>query len=155
MKQLKNQMGRTMVEMLAVLAIIGVLTVGAIAGLGQAIEKYRVGRTHDDILSIDSAIVDLYSWQRKYPDSLNMSTMCKNNVFPMGCVNDVTAKNIFGGEYEVTTTGGVQVNIRLTNVPGNICRDLLSDDMDWGEYLIPDEDNPACEADGSFVIKFY
>ena len=58
MLQRKNQSGRTMVEMLAVLAVIGVLTVGAIAGLSQAMDKYRLSKTHDDILYINQSIVE-------------------------------------------------------------------------------------------------
>ena len=86
MKQVKNQFGRTMVEMLAVLAIIGVLTVGAIAGLSQALDKYKTGKLHDDILSIDSAIVDLYALQRRYPtysegNTTMMNTLCKTVYF--------------------------------------------------------------------------
>ena len=36
--------GRCMVEMLGVLAIIGVLSVGAIAGYGKAMFKYKLNR---------------------------------------------------------------------------------------------------------------
>ncbi len=41
----KNQSGRSMVEMLGVLAIIGVLSVGGIAGYSAAMEKYRINKT--------------------------------------------------------------------------------------------------------------
>ena len=37
----KNQCGRSMVEMLGVLAIIGVLSVGGIAGYRTAMEKIK------------------------------------------------------------------------------------------------------------------
>ena len=37
----KNESGRSMVEMLGVLAIIGVLSVGGIAGYTMAMKKYR------------------------------------------------------------------------------------------------------------------
>lgn len=155
MKHLKNQMGRTMVEMLAVLAIIGVLTVGAIAGLNQAIDKYRIGKLHDDILSIDTGIVDLYSWQRRYPDSSSpsfMYTLCSNNVFPDGCIGTSVAKNVYGGQYEITTTSQT-VTISATGLPADICLALASDDMEWGEFLAPGENNPVCNA-GTFVIVF-
>ena len=38
---MKNESGRSMVEMLGVLAIIGVLSVGGIAGYTMAMNKYR------------------------------------------------------------------------------------------------------------------
>lgn len=39
-----NQCGRSMVEMLGVLAIIGVLSVGSIAGYSTAMRKYRINK---------------------------------------------------------------------------------------------------------------
>jgi len=40
-----SQMGRSMVEMLGVLAIIGVLSIGAIAGYQKAMFKYKMNKT--------------------------------------------------------------------------------------------------------------
>ena len=42
MKQ--NQFGRSMIEMLGVLAIIAVLTVGGIAGYSKAMEKWKIDK---------------------------------------------------------------------------------------------------------------
>ena len=39
-----NQLGRSMVEMLGVLAIIGVLSVGAIAGYSKAMHKHKLNQ---------------------------------------------------------------------------------------------------------------
>lgn len=46
MKQ--NQFGRSMIEMLGVLAIIGVLSVGGIAGYSKAMEKWKVNKATED-----------------------------------------------------------------------------------------------------------
>jgi type II secretory pathway pseudopilin PulG len=50
MKNHKNrvELGRSMVEMLGVLAIIGVLSVGAIAGYQKAMNKYRINKFLND-----------------------------------------------------------------------------------------------------------
>ena len=40
--------GRSMIEMLGVLAIIGVLSVGGIAGYSKAMTKYKVNKTIDE-----------------------------------------------------------------------------------------------------------
>ena len=40
-----NPLGRSMIEMLGVLAIIGVLSVGGIAGYSKAMEKFKVNKT--------------------------------------------------------------------------------------------------------------
>ena len=42
---MKNQCGRSMIEMLGVLAIIAILSVGGIAGYSKAMEKVKVNRT--------------------------------------------------------------------------------------------------------------
>jgi len=44
-----NQNGRSMIEMLGVLAIIGVLSVGGIAGYSKAMMKYRTNKTIEQI----------------------------------------------------------------------------------------------------------
>lgn len=44
-----SQSGRSMIEMLGVLAIIGVLTVGGIAGFSKAMLMYRTNKTIDQI----------------------------------------------------------------------------------------------------------
>jgi hypothetical protein len=46
--QILSQIGRSMIEMLGVLAIIGVLSVGAIAGYSKAMNKYRLNKFLND-----------------------------------------------------------------------------------------------------------
>ena len=41
----KSQFGRSMIEMLGVLAIIGVLSVGGIAGYSKAMEKWKINKS--------------------------------------------------------------------------------------------------------------
>lgn len=45
----RNQLGRSMVEMLGVLAIIGVLSVGGIAGYRYAMIQHKVNQLFEDI----------------------------------------------------------------------------------------------------------
>ena len=47
MKKLKSQSGRSMVEMLGVLAIIGVLSVGGIAGYSLSMRRHRANQIVD------------------------------------------------------------------------------------------------------------
>ncbi len=44
-----NELGRSMVEMLGVLAIIGVLSVGAISGYSKAMTKYKLNKSIENI----------------------------------------------------------------------------------------------------------
>ena len=56
-----QQCGRSMVEMLGVLAIIGVLSIGAIAGYSKAMFKYKMNKTMDIISHAVARIVELDS----------------------------------------------------------------------------------------------
>ena len=58
--------GRSMVEMLGVLAIIGVLSVGAIAGYSKAMMKYRLNKQAEQLSTIINAVA-IYGMQIKAP----------------------------------------------------------------------------------------
>lgn len=62
MRVLNNQSGRSMIEMLGVLVIIGVLSIGGISGYSKAMEKIKTNKT---INLITAAYV-------------NVKTLCKN-----------------------------------------------------------------------------
>ena len=67
MKLLKNtQSGRSMVEMLGVLAIIGVLSVGGIAGYSKAMNKYKISKTTDQVSMLIANIRTMFSAQGNY-----------------------------------------------------------------------------------------
>ena len=59
-----TQSGRSMVEMLGVLAIIGVLSVGAIAGYSKAMMKYRLNKQAEQLSTIINAVA-IYGMQIK------------------------------------------------------------------------------------------
>ena len=60
-----TQSGRSMIEMLGVLAIIGVLSVGGIAGYSKAMTKYRINKTIDQITQISQNVRMLYPGLRR------------------------------------------------------------------------------------------
>ncbi len=63
-----NEKGRSMIEMLGVLAIIGVLSVGGIAGYSKAMAKFRANKTIDQISHIVANVRILFGSQRNYND---------------------------------------------------------------------------------------
>jgi len=63
---LENENGRSMIEMLGVLAIIGVLSVGGIAGYSKAMQKYRINKTIEQITLIAGNIRSFFAPQRSY-----------------------------------------------------------------------------------------
>ena len=64
--EIKNQNGRSMIEMLGVLAIIGVLSVGGIAGYSKAMTKYRINKTIEQITLIAGNIRAFWGPQKNY-----------------------------------------------------------------------------------------
>ena len=56
MKQ--NQYGRSMIEMLGVLAIIGVLSVGGIAGYSKAMEQFKVNKAIGQYTALTYGVVE-------------------------------------------------------------------------------------------------
>lgn len=57
---MKSENGRSMVEMLGVLAIIGVLSVGAIAGYSKAMMKYKLNKQAESFNSLLNNAIQLY-----------------------------------------------------------------------------------------------
>ena len=55
-----------MIEMLGVLAIIGVLSVGGIAGYSKAMMKFKINKTIDQIAMTVTNIRTLYAQQNTY-----------------------------------------------------------------------------------------
>ena len=81
MKNSTNQNGRSMIEMLGVLAIVGVLSVGGIAGYSKAMQKYRVNKTIDQITQISNGIHTLYTSRNNY-EGLDIQLLGKAKVIP-------------------------------------------------------------------------
>lgn len=76
-----EQSGRSMVEMLGVLAIIGVLSIGGISGYSKAMAKYRVNKTLDQISMLVINIRTLFSSSINY-DGLSPATAINLGIIP-------------------------------------------------------------------------
>jgi type II secretory pathway pseudopilin PulG len=66
MQRFKEQSGRSMIEMLGVLAIVGVLSVGALAGYSTAMAKYKANQAVKEINDIIIGVKSLYSEKSNY-----------------------------------------------------------------------------------------
>ena len=95
---MNTQSGRSMVEMLGVLAIIGVLSVGAIAGYSKAMMKYRLNKQTEQIGSIlDYVNIHLDDFKRsKTSISSNMIPVLKKlNVIPKEMIRENASSKIY------------------------------------------------------------
>ena len=79
--EIKNQNGRSMIEMLGVLAIIGVLSVGGIAGYSKAMQKYRINITIEQITLIAGNVRSFFAPQKSYA-GLNNTVIKKAKLVP-------------------------------------------------------------------------
>ena len=61
-----NENGRSMVEMLGVLAIIGVLSAGGLAGYSKAMFKHKLNSTMDQLTMLVTNIRTMYGTQENY-----------------------------------------------------------------------------------------
>lgn len=131
-----EQSGRSMVEMLGVLAIIGVLSVGGIAGYSKAMTKFKITKTFDQVSMTVANIRTLYSGQRNY-SGLATNLALKMGVVPaeMEGAASGTLVNAFQGS---VTLGTVNFNsqtasafyISYGNMGSEACVQIIT--SDWG-----------------------
>ena len=136
-----NEAGRSMIEMLGVLAIIGVLSVGGIAGYSKAMNKFKTNKVADNVSMIVANVKTLYAQQNTY-DGLNNGTAVSMGVIPdeLGTVventSQATLTNAFNGpvfikQSDSTTQGdGKAFIIEFNNLSREACITLATND--WG-----------------------
>ena len=149
-----NESGRSMIEMLGVLAIIGVLSVGGIAGYSKAMMKYRINKTIEQITLISGNIRSFFATQGSY---LGVRCSCNNsgckNISTVGCpiikkakilpdemitltdgkITDIT--NAFGGSIELYDDENYKsFRFNFENIPEEACIDLIS--QEWSNIKI-------------------
>ena len=100
----KLESGRSMIEMLGVLAIIGVLSVGGIAGYSKAMNKFKTNKVADNLAMIVTNIRTLYAQQNNY-DGLTTATAINMGVVPDELINSdkTTLKNAFLGPVSISS----------------------------------------------------
>lgn len=77
----KLESGRSMIEMLGVLAIIGVLSVGGIAGYSKAMNKFKTNQVADQVSMLIANIKTMYAQQNSY-EGLNNKTAVDMGLVP-------------------------------------------------------------------------
>ena len=134
-----NESGRSIIEMLGVLAVIGVLSVGGLAGYSQAMAKYKVTKITDQVQMIVTNVRTLFSTQKNYASIANMEEM-----FAMGVVGPSVCgegnrtdyskcSGTFGGKFELGAALGDSKTgyyIFMDQIPQDACVRLAM--SDWG-----------------------
>ncbi len=128
------QYGRSMIEMLGVLAIIGVLSVGGIAGYSKAMTKFKVNKTIDLVSQIAANTRTLFASQNDYDFGRTNSADAKSfvkkaKIVPDDAIQNGSLKNPFGGN--ITLNGlNWDFTVELSGIPEDACMELAT--LDWG-----------------------
>lgn len=121
-----NQSGRSMIEMLGVLAIIGVLSVGGLVGYNKTMLKHRINATIEQISHIAVNIQNLYAGQRTYAglDSYSDLDMIKKaKLVPENMIDE--SSTVIAGD------SGLNINI-LNKFGGGVY--IIDDTQGYGDY---------------------
>lgn len=135
-----EQSGRSMVEMLGVLAIIGVLSIGGISGYSKAMAKYRINKTLDQISTLVMNIRTLYASAVNY-SGLNNGVAVQMGIIPRDMLqaargstvaSNTTIINVYGGQIKLTAGGTDDRNFYVTysGLPMEACVSIAT--ADWG-----------------------
>lgn len=136
-----NEQGRSMIEMLGVLAIVGVLSVGGIAGYSKAMNKFKTNKVIEQVNMISTNVRTLYSSQKSYAGLTN-SLAIKTGLVPgemysaTGSQSTSDISNAFGGkaliapvDYMVQDDNQAFV-IAIDKVPQASCVSIAT--TEWG-----------------------
>ncbi len=121
-----KQFGRSMIEMLGVLAIVGILSAGGIAGYSMAMQSHKTNALIEKVQLISQRTRELYS-DGDY--SGLGTTNGASKLIQAGMVNDVN--NPFGGTLTVRSTRDSNANrfvieAQQRNIPIDSCVKVLT-----------------------------
>ncbi len=125
----KFQSGRSMIEMLGVLAIVGILSAGAISGYSMAMQSYKTNALIDKIQIILQQLRVLHEG-----DYTSIGSGSNAKLIATGMISDM--KNYFGNSIYVNSyensnaPNGATIQIYTYEVPPSACIKILL--ADWG-----------------------
>lgn len=134
-----NEQGRSMIEMLGVLAIVGVLSVGGIAGYSKAMNKFKTNKVIDQINMISTNIRTLYSSQRDFAGLSNSvaksAGIVSGDMYSGAADSNSDITNAFQGDVYITTgfhngKANAAYIIGFNGLPKSAC--VAAATTDWG-----------------------
>lgn len=132
---MNQESGRSMIEMLGVLAIMGVITAGAIGLISTAMRTQKRSTVNDDVIQIVTGVRQLLG---EYDDFSNI-----NNETIFGAIG-VSNKNPYGGTYELSVNAANphQFVVAITGLGQGDCNYFVTKAwMDSAGYQLSDGKN--------------
>ncbi len=132
MKFNSEQSGRSMVEMLGVLAIIGVLSVAGIAGYSKAMAKFKISKAMDEVSMLVANIRTAFSGQVNYTGLTN--TMVSNLGLAGKDIEVSTGvlKSPYGSITVAAASDASTFTVAFAGVPKDACVSIASSDWGYG-----------------------
>ena len=125
-----NQIGRSMVEMLGVLAIIGVLSVGGIAGYSKAMEKYNINKLRDQFFQILHNLTTAAAAGHETTQLANNNVIDALHILPQEMGKAANCRHALGGRcYVIGVGSGYDITIRLQDLPQKACVEMATLDL--------------------------
>ena len=95
--------GRSMIEVIGVLVIIGMLSIGGIVGYSRAMTKYRINKTINEVTRLVQGIHTLYMSQKNYSGLCDNKAQLSPNIAKFKNLFGFNARgsNVFGGKWYV------------------------------------------------------
>jgi len=132
--------GRSMIEMLGVLAIVGVLSVGGIAGFNKGMAKYKSDRLINQVNEIQMNIRNIFLTQHNY-EALSNQNAISLGLIPTDMYDHEVAASIaeithaWGGKVRIfpsKSAGGTKTAFELiiTDINASTCQNFVT--QDWG-----------------------
>ena len=115
-----NESGRSMVEMLGVLAIIGVLSIGGIAGYSMAMNRYRANEALD--VATKFAVILYSSYQTSQATGTSWSTTNQTLESAGLVATGQGSKTPGGAEITVKTVDNDKVTLTIDFKTDGVCK---------------------------------
>jgi type II secretory pathway pseudopilin PulG len=128
----KLQSGRSMIEMLGVLAIVGVLSAGGIAGYSMAMANYKATTLNEKVLAISQQARVLYEGVYNETASDDPKGVMGLRLIASGFVADVN--NPFGGYLKTNPSSGDSSTFTIETdavISREACIKIMT--TNWGE----------------------
>ena len=131
-----NQYGRSMIEMLGVLAIIGVLSVGGIAGYTKAMTKYKTNATTELMLTIATNLQNASLRTKKYDENLQAVAIKMKTIPDKALSSDGKSLglNPFGGTVGLGSFQPSSFYVAMNGLPKDACVEMST--QNFGNALI-------------------
>lgn len=137
---MKKQSGRSMLEMLGVLAIVGVLSIAGITIFQKAMLMHRTNLLVEDMRLAGFVVLD------EYLDKLTLEEMSLEGKFDKQTPYEfmVALENETGNTFVISAD----------EVGFNVCKEVIRKQPQWAEEIVANGEEDACH-EGSNLVAFF